>query len=64
MNRARAAFLGNGMSVLPGPTAFYGPGGDEDSLLRFVPRVKSLYMSAYALHEIIGRQWYRLRYGF
>ncbi len=64
MNRARAAFLGNGISVLPGPTAFYGPAGDEDDLSRFVPHVDSLQMSAYALHEIIGRQWYRLRYGF
>jgi uncharacterized SAM-binding protein YcdF (DUF218 family) len=64
MKRASAAFLANGMSVLPGPTAFYGPAGDEDSLLRFVPRVASLRMSAFALHEIVGSQWYRLRYGF
>jgi len=65
MKRANAAFLANGISVLPGPTAFYGPAGDEDSLQRFFdPDVKSLRMSAFALHEIIGSQWYRLRYGF
>jgi len=65
MKRARAAFLANGIAVLPGPTAFYGPAGNEDSLLRFLnPDVKSLRMSAFALHEIVGSQWYRLRYGF
>ena len=64
MKRAREAFVANGMSVLPGPTAFYGPAGDEDTLLRFVPRVQSLRMSAFALHEIVGSQWYHLRYGF
>ena len=65
MKRANAAFIANGISVLPGPTAFYGPAGNEDSLLRFFdPDVKSLRMSAFALHEIIGSQWYRLRYGF
>jgi uncharacterized SAM-binding protein YcdF (DUF218 family) len=64
MKRASAAFIANGMSVLPGPTAFYGPAGDEDTLLRFFPRVQTLRMSALALHEIIGRQWYRLKYGF
>jgi uncharacterized SAM-binding protein YcdF (DUF218 family) len=65
MKRARAAFLANGISVLPGPTAFYGPAGNQDSLLRFFnPDVKSLRMSAFALHEIVGFQWYRLRYGF
>jgi len=65
MKRANAAFIANGISVLPGPTAFYGPAGSEDSLLRFFdPDVKSLRMSAFALHEIIGSQWYRLRYGF
>lgn len=64
MKRASTAFLANGISVLPGPTAFYGPAGDEDTLLRFVPRVASLRMSAFALHEIIGSQWYHLRYGF
>jgi|SRR5882724_5193744 len=65
MKRANAAFIANGISVLPGPTAFYGPAGSEDSLLRFFdPDVKSLRMSAFALHEIIGSQWYRMRYGF
>jgi uncharacterized SAM-binding protein YcdF (DUF218 family) len=64
MKRARAAFLGNGISVLPGPTAFYGPAGEEDTLLRFVPHVRSLRMSGFAMHEIIGSQWYRLKYGF
>jgi uncharacterized SAM-binding protein YcdF (DUF218 family) len=64
MKRARAAFLGSGMSVVPAPTAFYGPAGDEETLLRFVPSAGALRMSAFALHEIIGGQWYRLKYGF
>jgi len=38
MKRANAAFIANGISVLPGPTAFYGPAGSEDSLLRFLIR--------------------------
>jgi uncharacterized SAM-binding protein YcdF (DUF218 family) len=63
MKRAQAAFLANGMSVLPGPTAFYGPGGDN-GFLGFMPRVQALRMSGFALHEIIGSQWYRLKYGF
>lgn len=64
MKRARAAFLASGMSVFPGPTAFYGPAGGDDVLLGFVQRIESLRMSGFALHEIIGSQWYRLRYGF
>jgi uncharacterized SAM-binding protein YcdF (DUF218 family) len=64
MKRASAAFLGSGMSVLPAPTAFYGPAGEEETLLRFVPSAQALRMSAFALHEIVGSQWYRLRYGF
>ncbi len=63
MKRARAAFLANGIAVIPAPTAFYGRARDN-SWTELIPTTTALRMSGFALHEIIGSQWYELRYGF
>jgi len=63
MERARAAFLANGMSVIAAPTAFYG-WGPVNLPLDLLPSAAALRMSAYAIHENIGIVWYRLRYGY
>ena len=63
MKRSVAAFAGNGISVTPAPTAFYLPGRGPlwDSL---TPSLTTLRMSGYAIHEIVGGVWYRVRYGY
>ncbi len=63
MRRARASFLANGMTVVPAPTAFYGHVGNY-SLQMLVPSALALRMSGFALHEIVGSAWYRVRYGY
>jgi uncharacterized SAM-binding protein YcdF (DUF218 family) len=63
MVRARASFLAQQMSVIPAPTAFYGRRGGI-TWREFIPDASALRMSSFAIHEIVGRQWYALRYGF
>jgi uncharacterized SAM-binding protein YcdF (DUF218 family) len=63
MKRARAAFVGKGMSVIPAPTAFYGHTRDG-SWHELVPDPSALRTSGFAIHEIVGGHWYALRYGF
>ena len=63
MKRARAAFAANGLSVVPAPTAFYG-GAVRNSWEDLLPNMRSLRMSGYAVHEIVGRGWYALHYGY
>jgi uncharacterized SAM-binding protein YcdF (DUF218 family) len=63
MDRARAAFAANGMTVIPAPTAFHRGGrfGDFGGL---VPSVEAFRVSRFALHERVGRVWYAIRYGY
>jgi uncharacterized SAM-binding protein YcdF (DUF218 family) len=63
MKRASKAFAANSLSVTPAPTAFYRPGRGSfwDSL---IPSLATLRMSGYAIHEILGSVWYRVRYGY
>ena len=63
MERARAAFLANGMSVIAAPTAFYGL-GRINLPFDLLPNLTALRMSGYAIHENVGIVWYRLRYGY
>lgn len=63
MRRAVAAFRANGVSVIPAPTAPY--------IVRYhsfwnevTPNMNALHASSYALHELVGLLWYRLRYGY
>jgi len=63
MPRARAAFIANGMTVIPAPTAFQRP----TPTLAFsgaVPSITALQMSIYAIHESIGSVWYTIWYGY
>jgi uncharacterized SAM-binding protein YcdF (DUF218 family) len=61
MARALWSFRTVGYPVVPVPTL-----GDRDrsfSALSFLPQIPALKDSYYALHELIGLGWYRLRYG-
>jgi uncharacterized SAM-binding protein YcdF (DUF218 family) len=62
MKRAVAAFAANGLEVTPAPTVFYLPGRDPRDA--WIPTLGTLRMSGYAIHEIVGRAWYSVRYGY
>jgi uncharacterized SAM-binding protein YcdF (DUF218 family) len=64
MKRAVAAFSANGLTVKAAPTAFYLPGRDLPLKDVLDPSLTGLLMSGYAIHEIVGGVWYRLRYGY
>jgi len=61
MARALWSFRAVGYPVIPSPT----PDGARPSLstAAFLPQVPALLDSYYALHELIGLAWYRVRYG-
>jgi len=63
MKRARAAFEANKVSVVAAPTAFYGR-THESFFGDLMPTASALRMSHFAIHEIVGSQWYALRYGY
>src|SRR5512134_1756809 len=59
MRRAQEAFERAGLTVVPAATVFT-PIDPDVSLCALVPRTTTLVRSSYALHELIGRLWYRL----
>ena len=61
MARALWSFRAVDYPVVPSPT----PAGGSPSLSvnAFLPQVPALLESYYALHELIGLAWYRVRYG-
>ncbi len=61
MARALWSFRAVGYPVIPSPA----PDGASPSLsaAAFLPQVPALLNSYYALHELIGLAWYRVRYG-
>jgi uncharacterized SAM-binding protein YcdF (DUF218 family) len=61
MARALWSFRAVGYPVVPSPI----PEGESVSLslAAFLPQVPALLESYYALHELIGLAWYRVRYG-
>lgn len=61
MPRALWAFGRFGLQVTPAPTAFET---DDDTLLLsdLLPQARALRKSYFALHEMLGNLWYRLRY--
>jgi uncharacterized SAM-binding protein YcdF (DUF218 family) len=63
MRRARASFAANGLEVVAAPTAYYKNTGGFSPLL-LIPSANALRMSGFALHEIVGSLWYRVRYGY
>ena len=61
MARALWSFRQVGYPVVPSPTL---EGGNPSlSVTAFLPQVPALLKSYYALHELIGLAWYRVRYG-
>jgi uncharacterized SAM-binding protein YcdF (DUF218 family) len=62
MPRAVEAFERAGLKVVPAPLGGMGPATDGDEWLDWVPRASSLQMNYLALHEMLGRLWYRYRY--
>ena len=61
MARALWSFRAVGYPVVPSPI----PEGESPSLslAAFLPQVPALLESYYALHELTGLAWYRVRYG-
>lgn len=60
MPRSILAFEQSGLTVIPAPTAYTTRGGPL--LLQFVPDAGALEDSRKALHELLGRVWYAVRY--
>lgn len=61
MARARAAFERAGLEVVDAPTMFFT--GQARSIHAWVPSAEGLRRSWYAMYELIGITWYRLRSG-
>lgn len=60
MPRAVAMFEQVGLTVIPAPTRFYAAEGGW--LVQLLPEPGAIVNSYMALHELVGRFWYRLRY--
>lgn len=59
MPRARAAFARAGLDVVEAPTMFFS---DQGPLLQgWVPSAEGMRRSWYAIYELLGIAWYRLR---
>jgi uncharacterized SAM-binding protein YcdF (DUF218 family) len=61
MPRALAAFRATGLAVTPAPTDYLVVEGRGASLSDVLPSADALMLSSRALHERLGRLWYRLR---
>ncbi len=61
--RATRMFRDEGFHVLPAPTAWFGGPGTSSTLRDWIPSSDALNDSRMALHEHLGRLWYRLRRG-
>jgi uncharacterized SAM-binding protein YcdF (DUF218 family) len=61
MPRAREMFVDQGLEVVAAPTGF-GVGPPAPPHWRdWLPSARTFYRSCVALHELLGRAWYRLR---
>lgn len=61
MPRARRAFEAAGLAVHAAPTMFTQPPPAGAALLRWLPGAEALRGTRIALHEWLGRAWYRLQ---
>lgn len=61
MARARQVFEAAGLAVVPAPTGYRATTSAALQVTDFLPRAGGLSRSRDALHEILGRQWYRVR---
>lgn len=59
MPRARAAFERAGLEVVSAPTMFFS--NQPQSLHAWVPSAEGMRRSSYAVYELLGIAWYRLR---
>jgi uncharacterized SAM-binding protein YcdF (DUF218 family) len=62
MPRAVEAFQQFGINVIAAPTVFMSNKQGGIQLTDFFPQAYAMHESYYALHELMGRLWYRLRY--
>ena len=60
MPRSVRAFEKAGLKVIPAPTAFEG--NKQFEFRELLPNANALWTSHFALHEMIGALWYRIRY--
>ena len=61
MPRAAEIFRRAGIDVIPAPTAFHYRDDFEQEISDWLPSAQALLVSYYALHEYLGRVWYRVR---
>jgi uncharacterized SAM-binding protein YcdF (DUF218 family) len=61
MERARAAFERAGLEVVDAPTVFFS--NQKVPLQAWVPSAEGMRRSWYAIYELIGNAWYRVREG-
>jgi uncharacterized SAM-binding protein YcdF (DUF218 family) len=61
MHRSVLAFRSAGIEVVPAPTDFIAVDANTPEVLNWIPSVGALSGTTHALHEHIGRLWYRLR---
>jgi uncharacterized SAM-binding protein YcdF (DUF218 family) len=61
MPRSRRVFERAGLEVVEAPTMFFS--GQARSIAAFVPSAEGMRRSWYALYELIGLAWYRVRLG-
>lgn len=61
MDRALMAFHDAGVNVTPVPVDFTAVGSGSVEVLDWVPNAGALAATTYALHEYLGRLWYRLK---
>lgn len=62
MPRAAAAFRRAGLEVIPAPMGFAGRERENVSVFAFLPSPAGVVASYWALHELVGLLFYRLRY--
>ncbi len=64
LTRAVEIFKKQGFTVIAAPTGFDGPVGKKNGLgfYDFMPSGKALKINTYAIHELLGRVWYFIRY--
>jgi len=60
MPRSVVAFEKTGLKVIPAPTAFEG--GSPFKFMDMLPNANAINTSYFALHELIGAFWYKIRY--
>lgn len=61
MPRARTAFEHAGFDVVSAPTIFFSK--QKQDLHAWLPSAEGMRRSWYAIYELLGIAWYRLRYG-